>query len=149
MLAVVLVLCNVPCNNNIFQTQQHKLSTYADLERENNRVKEENVRIKDQIRNKLLLEEEVHDLKNRLVNFKEQEKRLAALQVTHAQMEMQLEEWKAVGRGICESTGSDASLPHLLRKTVEKLQHQEINLTAEKVHLESQLNAALHVSSNF
>lgn len=60
-------------------------------------------------------------------------------------MEMSIEEWRAVARGICESTGADASLPHLLRKVVERLQQQEINLTADRVQLESQLSAALHV----
>lgn len=128
------------------QTQQHKLATYSDLEKENQRLKEENQRIKDEVRNKLLLEEEVHNLKNRLVSFKEHERKLTTLQVTHSQIEMSLEEWRAVARGICESTGTDASLPHSLRKVVERLQQQEINLTSDKVQLESQLNTALHVS---
>lgn len=85
-------------------------------------------------------------MKNRLVNYKEQEKKLSALQIATTQNELQLEEWRVVARGICESTGVDSSLPHMLRKVVERLQQQEINLTADKVQLESQLNTALHVS---
>lgn len=104
--------------------------------------------MKEGIRNKLLLEEEVHDLKNRLINYKEQEKKLVALQIASKQNELQLEEWRAVARSVCESTGVDSSLPHMLRKIVERLQQQEINLTADKVQLESQLNTALHVSIN-
>lgn len=132
--------------HNYFQTQQHKLSTYSDLERENQQLKEECARLKEEVRNKLLLEEEVYDLKNRLVNFKEHEKKLTVLQIANTQNELQLEEWRTVARGICESTGVDSSLPHMLRKVVERLQQQEINLTADKVQLESQLNAAVHVS---
>lgn len=60
--------------------------------------------------------------------------------------DLYLNEWHAVARGICESTGSDSSLPHKLRTTVEHLQQKEINLTSDKVQLESQLNSALHVN---
>lgn len=65
----------------LIQTQHHKLSTYNDLEKENKKLKEEAKHLRDEIHNKLLLEEEVHDLKGRLVNYKEHEKKLATLQV--------------------------------------------------------------------
>lgn len=91
----------------------------------------------------------MYDLKQRLSQFKEQEKRLTTLQIANTQNELQLEEWRAVARGICETTGVDSSLPHMLRKVVDRLQQQEINLTADKVQLESQLNAAVHVSLIF
>lgn len=60
---------------------------------------------------------------------------------------MYLNEWRAVARGICESSESDAVLPHLLRSTVERLQQQELTLTAEKVELESQLKTITHVKT--
>nr|CAI5865444.1 unnamed protein product [Callosobruchus analis] len=125
------------------KTQAHKLAHYAELEKENAQLKEENARIRDAIQNKLLLEEEVNDLKNRLVKYKEQEKKLAQ----ESQNAMYLSEWRAVARGICESTDSDAALPHLLRSAVERLQTQELALTSEKVELESQLKTALFVNS--
>lgn len=53
------------------------------MEKENEQLKEENVRLKEEVRNKLLLEEEVYDLKNRLTKFKAQEKKLADLQVSN------------------------------------------------------------------
>lgn len=84
-------------------------------------------------------------MKNRLINHKEQEKKLTSLHILNTQNELQLEEWRAVARGICETAGTDSSLPYMLRKVVERLQQQEINLTADKVQLESQLNTALHV----
>lgn len=128
------------------KTQQHKLSIFGDLEKENVKLKEELRKIKDEVYNKLLLEEEVNDLKMRLLKYQEQEKKLSELQVAQVQNELLLEEWRTVTRGICESSGSDNVLPRLLRNTVERLQQQEINLTSEKVQLESQLNTALHVS---
>lgn len=98
-----------------------------------------------------------------MVRYKEQEKTLSALQVnknpfffnflfidhfqtSQIQNELHLNEWKAVARGICESTGTDSTLPHVLRITVERLQQQEINLTSSKVELESQLHTATYVS---
>ena len=51
------------------------------MEKDVEKLKCENVRLKDEVKNKLLLEEEVHDLKSRLTHYKEQEKRIAALQV--------------------------------------------------------------------
>lgn len=148
-LVIFPYFCDVTKNIHNFQTQQHKLSTYSDLERENQQLKEECNRLKEEVRNKLLLEEEVYDLKNRLANFKDHEKKLTTLQIANTQNEMQLEEWRTVARGICESNGVDSSLPHMLRKFVERLQQQEINLTADKVQLESQLNTVLHVSCVF
>lgn len=67
-------------------------------------------------------------------------------QAQQVQTDLYLNEWRAVARGVCESTGSDSTLPHLLRGVVERLQQQELNLTADKVQLESQLNNAVHVS---
>ncbi|KAK4884262.1 hypothetical protein RN001_000533 [Aquatica leii] len=126
------------------KTHQRKLMIYTELEKENQQLKEETKRLKDAVHNKLLLEEEVNDLKNRLAIYKEQEKKLASLQINQVQSELYLNEWRAVARGICESIGSDATLPHQLRNVVEHLQQQEITLTSSKVHLESQLNAVTH-----
>lgn len=51
------------------------------MEKENQKLREENQRIKDEIRNKLVLEEEVHDLKNRLMKFKDQKAKFSSVQV--------------------------------------------------------------------
>lgn len=68
---------------SFLQTQAHKLANYIEMEKENEQLKEENIRLKEEVRNKLLLEEEVYDLKNRLTKFKVQEKKLADLQVSN------------------------------------------------------------------
>lgn len=125
------------------------MANYCEMEKEVEKLREENTRLKDEVMNKLLLEEEVHDLKSRLVNYKEQEKKLANLQAEKIQTDMYLDEWRSVARGICETIGFDSSLPHLLRNHVEKLQQQEIALTSAKVELESQLTTAVYVSLQF
>lgn len=61
--------------------QLHRVVAYSELERENHCLKNEVKRLRDEVCNKLLLEEEVHDLKGRLGNHKENEKKLVQLQV--------------------------------------------------------------------
>lgn len=56
-----------------------------------------------------------------------------------AQNDVYLDEWRAVARSICESNAPDMALQKILRSLVERLQQQEINLTSEKIQLESQL----------
>ncbi|CAH0550480.1 unnamed protein product [Brassicogethes aeneus] len=126
------------------KTQSHKLANYIEMEKENEKLREENTRLKDEVRNKLVMEEEVFDLKNRLAKFKENEKKLQEIQTQQVQNEMALNEWRGVARNICETTDYDSALPHLLRTAVEKMQHQELNLTAEKVEIECKLKAAIH-----
>ncbi|XP_066249239.1 mitotic spindle assembly checkpoint protein MAD1 [Euwallacea similis] len=126
------------------KTQAHKLAHYADLEKENFQLKEDFNRLKVELKNKLLLEEEVLHLKTRLVKHKDLEKKVADLQAQFDQTQMYLGEWRAVARGFCETTESDAVLPHLLRTAIEKLQQQELTLTAEKVEYESQMRSAQH-----
>ncbi|KAH1000597.1 hypothetical protein HUJ04_012904 [Dendroctonus ponderosae] len=76
-----------------FHTQAHKLAKFAEIEKENAQIKENFTRLKDNLKNKLLLEEEVHDLKNRLTKSKELEKRETELRAKCYQNEMNLSEW--------------------------------------------------------
>lgn len=126
------------------KAQCQKLQRCAQLEKENAQLREDANNLHEQIKNKLILEEEVFDLKNRLVKFKDYEKKYADLQLQETQNTLQLNEWRAVARGICESTEPDSALPHLLRVIVERLQQQELTLTSEKVELESQLKAVTY-----
>lgn len=63
------------------KTQAYKLARYVDMEKENERLKEDFARLKGDLKNKLLMEEEVYDLRNRLAKHKELEKKVADLQV--------------------------------------------------------------------
>ncbi|CAG9834259.1 unnamed protein product [Diabrotica balteata] len=126
------------------KSQSEKLARYRELEKQNEELTEETNRLKEQVKNKLILEEEVYDLKNRLVKFKDCEKKLIELQIQETQNALCLNEWRAVARGICESTEADSALPHLLRVVVDRLQQQELVLTSAKVDLESQLKSMTH-----
>lgn len=60
---------------------------------------------------------------------------------------MHLEEWRSLGRSLCEKNASDLVLARSVKQMVERLQQQEITLTSEKVQLESQISSCLHVIS--
>lgn len=57
------------------------MGKYTELDRENKKLKEETTKLKEEVHNKLVLEEQVHHLENRLLLFKEREQKLATLQV--------------------------------------------------------------------
>ncbi|CAG9863182.1 unnamed protein product [Phyllotreta striolata] len=126
--------------------QADKLSRYIELEKENERLNQERASLLDQVKNKLILEEQAFDFKRRLEKYKDYDKKLMDLQIQQSQSMLQLNEWKAVAREICESMDSDSSLPHQLRSVVEKLQHQELTLTSQKVELECELKSISHES---
>lgn len=58
------------------------MAHYSELLKETEQLKEENVRLKEEIYNKLILEEEVFDLKTRVTKLKEIEKKYSELQVS-------------------------------------------------------------------
>lgn len=59
---------------------------------------------------------------------------------------MYLEEWRSLARTVCEKNDADVILARNIRTMIEHLQQQEINLTSEKVELESQVSTYLHVN---
>ncbi|KAL1501095.1 hypothetical protein ABEB36_006483 [Hypothenemus hampei] len=121
-----------------------KLNKFIEMEKENAQLKEDFARLKTNLKNKLLLEEEVHNLKIRVEDHKKLEQRLFELQSQFDRNQAYLNEWKAVARGFCESNDNDAVLPHLLRSSIERLQHQELSLLSEKVEFETQIKTAQH-----
>ncbi|GLV40114.1 Mitotic arrest-deficient 1 [Carabus blaptoides fortunei] len=124
--------------------QQQKLSSYPELEKEAQRLRDETKNLRDEVQNKLILEEQVYDLKTRMETFRNQEKKFATLQASHSHLENLVEEWRLLARGICDTAVTDAMIPKHVRQCIEKLQQQEISLTADKVQLESQLKSCQH-----
>lgn len=58
--------------------QQQKLAKYPDLERENLKLREETRSLKELLQNKLILEEQVHDLNIRLEQYRARDKTAAS-----------------------------------------------------------------------
>lgn len=94
---------------------------------------------RDAIHNKLILEEEVMDLRSRQAGFENKEQKLAQLEVSHGHLESMLEQWRQVARDYCLGVPLEKAMagPELLRMRIETLQQKELLLTADMGHLDS------------
>jgi len=94
---------------------------------------------RDAVHNKLVLEEEVIDLRSRQAGFEEREQRLAQLEASHRHLESLLEDWHQLARDHCLGILPEKAIagPQLLRMRIETLQKKELLLTADKGRLDS------------
>jgi len=94
---------------------------------------------RDAVHNKLVLEEEVIDLRSRQAGFEEREQRLARLEASHIHLESLLEDWRQLARDHCRGILPEKATagPQLLRMRIETLQRKELLLTADKGRLDS------------
>lgn len=109
------------------------------MEKEVLKLRDEVKNLRDEIHNKLILEEQVHDLNTRLEHYREQDKILSSLQITNAQLEQVVAEWQNMARAIVDTPCQNNSLPLKMKQVIDRLQQQEITLTSEKVQLDSQV----------
>nr|CAD7572728.1 unnamed protein product [Timema californicum] len=123
--AVVLAKCN-----------RDKLLHYAELEKEIQILREHNKKLKDTIGNKLLLEEQVENLKSRETLMEEKDQEMVHLQAEHAQLQRLLIEWQSVSQEHCADR---SAAPAAIKKLIIELQHKELLLSAEKGQIASNL----------
>nr|CAD7405661.1 unnamed protein product [Timema poppensis] len=123
--AVVLAKCN-----------RDKLLHYAELEKEIQILREHNKKLKDTIGNKLLLEEQVENLKSRESLMEEKDQEMVHLQTEHAQLQRLLIEWQSVSQEHCADR---SAAPAAIKKLIIELQHKELLLSAEKGQIASNL----------
>ncbi|XP_069687893.1 mitotic spindle assembly checkpoint protein MAD1-like [Periplaneta americana] len=128
----------------LLDKQQQNLTRLPSLEREVTSLREENRNLRDAVHNKLILEEEVMDLRSRQAGYEEREQQLTQLQATQGQLENLLEQWHRLARDHCVGAPPEKAIsgPELLRIRIETLQQKELILTADKGQLDSQLKAA-------
>nr|CAD7439264.1 unnamed protein product [Timema bartmani] len=125
--AVVLAKCN-----------RDKLLHYPELEKEIQILREHNKKLKDTIGNKLLLEEQVENLKSRESLMEEKDQEMVHLQTEHAQLQRLLNEWQSVSQEHCANR---SAAPATIKKLIIELQHKELLLSAEKGQIASNLKA--------
>ena len=96
---------------------------------------------RDAVHNKLVLEEEVIDLRSRQAAFEEREQRLAQLEASHRYLESMLEDWRQLARDHCLGILPEKAVagPELLRMRIETLKKKALLLTADKRRLDSRL----------
>lgn len=107
-----------------------RLSGMGDLEREVVRMRAELKNARELVGNKLLLEEQVFDLRSRLERQERQSIDAVQLQVQVEQLQRELSDWKAVAVDHCPS-GSNPN-PVSLRSRLEEVLKKNVVMSSER-----------------
>ncbi|KAH9643638.1 hypothetical protein HF086_006114 [Spodoptera exigua] len=115
------------------KTAQKRLSNMAELEKEVNRLRSQERSLRDAVCNKLLLEEQVHQLQSRVDVLQPVQNELHEAKVKLASVESALEEWKSAARthGVDSARGLSGALDSAL--------NCQLNATAASSQAHSQL----------
>lgn len=116
-----------------------RLSGMGDLDKEVVRLRAELNRMRDVVGNKLLLEEQVSDLRTRLDRQEQQNVDTVQLQVQVEQLQRELTEWKSVAADHCPQ-GSTPN-PISLRTRLEEVLKTNLVMSSEKQSDKSQRNS--------
>ncbi|XP_037924951.1 mitotic spindle assembly checkpoint protein MAD1 isoform X2 [Hermetia illucens] len=112
------------------KTTQARLCSLPDIEKELARVKQENKNLRDALGNKLLLEEQVFDLKTRLEKYDEISTDTVALKVEINTLEQELKEWRDLAADHCPVGSPQNAM--FLRNRIEQLLQKDIVTASEK-----------------
>ncbi|XP_050550783.1 mitotic spindle assembly checkpoint protein MAD1 [Spodoptera frugiperda] len=115
------------------KTAQKRLSNMAELEKEVNRLRSQERSLRDAVCNKLLLEEQVHQLQSRVDVLQPVQNELHEAKVKLATLESALEEWKSAAR----THGVDSA--RSLSSALDSALNSQLNATAASSQAQSQL----------
>lgn len=146
------------------RTSRERMARLPDLEQEVERLRRENRSIYETIGNKLLLEEQVHDLRGKLERAERNRTDATALRQTAQLAEAELADYRAVARDHCEASESAGATPTAgqLRQRIESLLRNDLlvvsqrgemrteqEATAQRVaHMEKQLEVQTKATEN-
>lgn len=108
---------------------QARLAKVTDLERECERLSRDNKNLHETIGNKLLLEEQVHDLKTRLELQTKKGETSVDLVAKLASIEVELKQWKKMAEEFCPSNALPSPLQ--LRSYIDKIQKEHLVLASD------------------
>lgn len=113
-----------------------RMHNMSDMEKEVGRLRHTNKNLHSSLGNKLLLEEQVHDLEARLNRNEKQNVDQIGLKVQVDALEKELKDWKQLG--VDYSSKGSANNPINLRTYIEKLLHRDLLLVSEKSSVSSE-----------
>uniref|UniRef100_A0A182JGE9 Uncharacterized protein n=1 Tax=Anopheles atroparvus TaxID=41427 RepID=A0A182JGE9_ANOAO len=116
---------------NLSKATTGRLANVAKVERENQRLKEELKSIQDLIDGKMLLEEQVKNMKSRLEYYEQKEVQTPVLEVRLKELEQELSDWQQLGRDYSPQGGGSFNPKAMRKLIVEILQKDEV-LTSEQ-----------------
>lgn len=114
---------------NLQEVFQARLAKVTDLERECERLTRDNKNLHETIGNKLLLEEQVHDLKNRLDTQTRKTEQNIDLETKLRAIEHEIKMWKKMAEEF--SPSNTLPSPQSLRSYIDRLQKQHLVLASD------------------
>ncbi|XP_062533666.1 mitotic spindle assembly checkpoint protein MAD1-like [Armigeres subalbatus] len=121
---------------NLSKLSTSRLANYAELEKDNIRLKEEFKNLHGIIGNKMLLEEQVSSLNSRLENFEKSEVDTASLLVKVKDMEKEMADWRKLAVDFCSK--ESACTPVVLRSHIDQILQNDVILTSEKTSVKNE-----------
>lgn len=121
---------------DLSKASHSRMHNMSDMEKEVDRLRHNNKNLHDSLGNKLLLEEQVHDLESRLKRNEKQNVDQIGLKVQIEALEKELKDWKQLG--VDYSSKGSANNPINLRTYIEKLLHRDLLLVSEKSNVSSE-----------
>lgn len=114
---------------NLSKVFQARLSKVTDLERECERLTRDNKNLHETIGNKLLLEEQVHDLRARLETRERSSDTQVELKTQLHSLEQEVKDWKRLAKDFC--LPNTPSTPMSLRSFIDDIQKKHLILTSD------------------
>uniref|UniRef100_A0A1B0A9Q5 Mitotic spindle assembly checkpoint protein MAD1 n=1 Tax=Glossina pallidipes TaxID=7398 RepID=A0A1B0A9Q5_GLOPL len=114
----------------ITKNSQARLLSIPDMDKELERLRSNNKHLQDLLGNKLLLEEQVYDLRQRLEKEEGARSEIAALQVQLKHSQHELKEWIKIAQDHCPP--NTLVSPIALRARVEDLLQNDVIMISEK-----------------
>ncbi|XP_026294596.1 mitotic spindle assembly checkpoint protein MAD1 [Frankliniella occidentalis] len=124
------------------KAQHAKLIKIPEMEREIENLRSNVVKLRDAVHNKLLLEEEVADLRQKCASSDDRIQRLVQLEAQKQLLENKLEDWKGLVKDFCSSSSSNDGCPSLIRKHLQEMQQSELLLSSEVADLQTKLKSS-------
>ncbi|KAM7342651.1 mitotic arrest-deficient 1 isoform 2-T2 [Cochliomyia hominivorax] len=114
----------------ITKNSQERLLSIPDMDKEIERLRSNNKNLQELLGNKLLLEEQVYDLRSRLEKEEGARSEVVALQVQLKHAQEDLKEWIKVGQDHCPQNTYVS--PMALRARIEELLQHDVLMVSEK-----------------
>lgn len=121
---------------DLAKATKDRLNRYDEMERENERLTTKNKQLYDLIGGKLLMEEQIYDLKSRLENADKEREELVTIRVNFEAMEKELEEWKKLAADYIPNDFHPG--PMSLRRKIDDILQKDLQIANDSAVAKSE-----------
>lgn len=115
---------------DVARASQSRMNTMSDMEKDVTRLRQANKNLHDSLGNKLLLEEQVHNLTTQLERCEKANVELITVKTQFEALEKELKDWKQLGVDFVQKGA--ANNPINVRTYIEQLLQRDLLLASEK-----------------